>query len=215
MKRYILLTAAIALLIVNVQAQNFKETLQKTFVTFDTSFNMQTKIEQSNKLSMIAKKWNTEWVTHYYASYGKVILSYNERDEAKRDAYLDEAEKEKDEAVSILTKENDETYVLNAMIANARMAVNPMNRWQKYGKIFTDNLDKAKAANPDNPRIYYIQGTSKFYTPKAFGGGKKAAMPYFEKANGLFAKESDADITKPSWGKTANTYFFEQCKIED
>src|SRR5262249_32135954 len=118
-------------------------------------------------------------------------------------------------AVSILKKENDETYVLGAMIANARMAINPMQRWQKYGRIFSDNLESAKEMNPDNPRMYYLQGTSKFYTPKAFGGGKKAAQPYFEKAETLFAKEPGNDIAKPYWGKRTNTMFLTQCKQED
>src|SRR5690606_31425081 len=118
-------------------------------------------------------------------------------------------------AVSMLGKNNDETYVLSAMIANARMAVNPRSRWQKYGKIFEENLDKARELNADNPRIYYLQGTSKFFTPKMFGGGKKAALPYFEKADGLFAKESTDDIADPYWGKINNDYFLGMCHGED
>jgi hypothetical protein len=93
--------------------------------------------------------------------------------------------------------------------------VNPMLRYQKYGKIFNDDLEEAKEINPNNPRMYYLQGVSKFFTPKAFGGGKKNAQPYFEKAEGLFAKESSDDITKPYWGKYKNAYFLSQCKIED
>ena len=105
--------------------------------------------------------------------------------------------------------------MLAAMIANARMVVDPMQRWQKYGKLFSDNLASAKEVNPDNPRMYYLQGTSKFFTPKAFGGGKKSAMPYFEKADGLFAKQTSKDIPKPYWGKDKNSYFLAECKKED
>ncbi len=110
--------------------------------------------------------------SHYYVALSKTVLSYMEKDAAKRDAYLDEADKEKEDAVSILGKESDETYVLGAMIANARLAVDPMNRWQKYGQIFSADLESAKDLNPDNPRMYYLQGTSKYFTPKAYGGGK-------------------------------------------
>jgi hypothetical protein len=214
MKRTILLAAA-AFTIMSAQAQDFKAPLDKTFTAFDTTWAMDVKVEQSNKLALIAKKWGNEWVTHYYASYAKTQLSYQEKDAAKRDAYLDEAEKEKEEAISILKKENDETFVLGAMIANARMAVDPMQRWQKYGKVFSDNLESAKELNPDNPRMYYLTGVSKFFTPKAYGGGKKAAQPYFEKAEGLFAKEQTTDIGKPHWGKDKNTYFLTQCKTPD
>jgi len=214
MKKLILFFA-IAIAALQAQAQDFKPQLMKTFLAFDTTMQVNIKTEQSNKLSLICKKWNNEWITHYYLALSKTILSYMDKDNTKKDAYLDEAEKEHEEAVSILGKENDETYVLAAMIASARMSVDPQTRWQKYGAIFTENLQNAKEINPDNPRMYHLQGTSKFYTPKAYGGGKKAAQPYFEKAETLFAKEKDDDITKPFWGKRANNYFLEQCKTPD
>lgn len=210
-------TAALAITAFTTQAQDMKPVLEKTFLAFDTTMDMTVKVEQANKLALIAKKWDNEWASHYYVSYSKTQLSYMEKDAAKREAYLDEAEKEKEDAVAILKKENDETYVLAAMIANARMAIDPMNRWQKYGQLFSQNLESAKEANADNPRMYYLQGVSKFFTPKQFGGGKKAAMPYFEKAQGLFDKEQalNKDITNPHWGKDKTVYFVEQCKKED
>ena len=210
-----ILFAAIALSVLSATAQDFKAPLEKTFLAFDTTMDMTRKVEQSNKLALIAKKWDGEWSTHYYLAYSKAQLSYFEQDAAKRDAYLDEADKETGDAVSILKKDNDETHVLKAMIANARMAVDGMNRWQKYGKIFSDELESAKAINPDNPRMYYLKGTSSFFTPKQFGGGKKAALPYFEKANGLFAKDQGKDISQPHWGKDKTEYFIGLCKVED
>lgn len=209
------LTAAVVITAISTQAQDYKPMLEKTFTAFDTTWNQEAKVEQANKLGLIAKKWPDEWVTHYYLAYAKTQLSYMEKDATKRDAYLDEADKEKEEAVNLLKKENDETYVLEAMIANARMVVDPMQRWQKYGHLFSEGLENAKSVNPDNPRMYYLQGTSKFFTPKAYGGGKMAAMPYFEKADALFAKETTTDIGKPHWGKEKNTYFLAKCKEKD
>lgn len=213
MTRFILLVAAAAFTYVNVAKaqQDFKPALQKTFITFDTTSSIPGKIEQSNKLGLIAQKWKDNWETHYYNAYSKVMLSYMEEKAEKKDAYLDEAEKEMEEAVSILGKDNDETYVLHAFIANGRLAVNPMSRWQKYGKIFDENLAKAKEINPDNPRIYHLQGNSKFFTPKAFGGGPKNAKPYYEKAQALFEKQTEGDISKPTWGKYFNTQQLAQC----
>ncbi len=206
---------AMALATFTTQAQDFKTVLEKTFTAFDTTWNPASQIEQSNKLSLIAKKWDNEWVAHYYAAYSKAVLCYQEKDAAKKDAYLDEAEKELKDAVSILKKDNDETFVLAAMIANARMIVDPATRWAKYNAIFKEKLESAKDLNSDNPRMYYLQGTTKFHTPKAYGGGKKAAQPYFEKAQGLFTKEAGKDITMPHWGNNNNEYFLKQCKEGD
>ena len=215
MKKIILLTAIAAGTFISAQAQDYKAPLQKTFNTFDTTKDLAQKTELANKLTLIAKKWDKEWATHYYVAVSDAILSYIVKDADKKDAYLDDAEKEHDDAVSLLGKESDETYVLAAMIANGRLAVKPMDRYMKYGKIFSEILEKAKAINADNPRIYHLQAMSKYYTPKAFGGGPKAALPYFEKADVLYAKENDNDITKPYWGKGMNTYLLNECKSGD
>lgn len=94
MKKIILIASAL-ISFTSMQAQDFKATLEKTFLAFDTTWDLQKKVEQSNKLSLIAKKWPNEWAAHYYVAYSNAILSFLEKDENKRDAYLDEADKEK------------------------------------------------------------------------------------------------------------------------
>jgi hypothetical protein len=210
----IMLAGIMALSVMSASAQEFKDVLAKTFWEFDTTATLDAKVDLSNKLVRISKKWDNEWAGHYYVAFSKALLSYLETDPTKRDAYLDEADKEREETVSILKKETDETYVLGAMIANMRLAVDPMNRWSKYGKIFTDDLESAKDLNPDNPRMYHLRGISTYHTPKAYGGGAKAALPYFEKAATLYDKETDSDITKPSWGKRMNAFYLVKCRQE-
>lgn len=214
MTRYILLVATAALTYVQACGQDMNEALKKTFLAFDTTQDMTVKTAQGNKLALIAKKWNDQWAPHYYNAYAKTQLSFMMPVEEmeKKDAILDEAETELNEAITLLGKESDEIYVLKAMHAQARMAVDGRNRWQKYGKLFDDNLQKAKEMNESNPRIYYLKGTSIFFTPKMFGGGAKKALPYFEKAEPMFAKEETGDMSKPYWGATANQYFMMQCK---
>jgi hypothetical protein len=215
MTRFILLVAAAAFAYTSCQAQtDFKPALQKTFITFDTASTIPAKIEQSNKLSMIARKWPDAWETHYYNAYAKALLSYMEEKEEKRDAYLDEAEKEIETAKEQLKTENSETHVVEAVIANARLAVKPMSRWQKYGKIFDEHLEKAKELNKDNPRVYLVEGRSKFYTPAAFGGGAKKALPYFEKAQALYKNEKGGDMSQPYWGKEETDSRVKECKEE-
>jgi hypothetical protein len=211
-----LLVAAALLLAAPAFAQQTPQTaISSTMATFDTTWDATAKTAIGNKFDLIAKKWPAEWTTNYYAAYSKVQLSYNEKDPKRKDLLLDDADAYAGEAAKLIGKESDEIYVLRAMIANARMGVDPQNRWQQYGKTFEENLDKAKALNADNPRIYLLRGIAKFYTPKMFGGGKKAALPYFEKADPLFAKESKNDVAKPYWGSRTNGWFMAQAKGED
>ena len=96
MTRYILLVAAAALTYVQACAQDMNEALKKTFLAFDTTQDLAVKTAQSNKLALIAKKWNDEWAPHYYNAYAKTQMSFMmPADEMeKKDAILDEAEAE-------------------------------------------------------------------------------------------------------------------------
>ncbi|MBS1614728.1 MAG: hypothetical protein JST06_01265 [Bacteroidetes bacterium] len=216
MKKTILAAAAICLTLAAQAQPDYKAVLKSTFDAFDTTFvDMVAKQNLGNKLVLIAKKYNDQWAPQFYAAYSIVQLAYFEKDPTKKDALLDEAANYRDDAAHLLGKENSETEVMTAMIANARIGVDPRNRWQKYGKEFEAHLEKAKELNADNPRIYLEYGITKFYTPKMFGGGKKEALPYFEKAKALYAKENQNDIEKPYWGLTTMEYFLEKAKGTD
>lgn len=217
MKKTILAAAGSLIMAASANAQaDYKTVLKTTFDSFDTTFADQSaKASGANKLVLIAKKYNDKWAPQFYAAYSRIQLSYMEQDATKHDALLDEAENYLSDAVHLLGKENSETEVLAATIANSRIGVDPRNRWQKYGKLFEDHLDKAKEMNPDNPRIYLQRGISKYYTPKMFGGGKKAAMPYFEKAQTLYAKEEAGNIDQPYWGKSTLSYFLKMANGSD
>jgi hypothetical protein len=218
-KRYLLSFALMLGFSGSILAQDFKQTLGTTVKAFFDAKDQAGKVSQSNRLGLIAKKFNTEWTAGYYAALSKIMLNYEEPDATKKDAYLDEAEDYLAAATTLADKNDKNTqseiYAITAMLANARLGVDPQKRWQKYGKIFESNLEKAKEANPENPRIYFLKATSTFFTPKMFGGGPKKALPYFEKADGLFAKQSHDDITKPFWGKEANDEFMKQAKTQD
>lgn len=213
MTRFLLLIALSAFTFGDVAAQDMNAVLMKTFMAFDSTQDVAKKTAQANKLDLIVKKWNDEWAPHYYNAYAKAQMSFMlpADDIEKKDLMIDDAEAELEEAISKLGKENDETYVLKAMIAQARMAADGKNRWQKYGKLFEDNLRAAKDINEKNPRIYYMKGTATFFTPKTFGGGAKNALDYFVKAKPLFEMEAKGDMTDPFWGSYANDYFIDQC----
>jgi hypothetical protein len=191
---------------------DLKTVLLATFQQFDSTSDFRQKLLLAGRLSMIETKWENEWITHYYVAYSKAILSSLEKEDDKRDLYLDEADKERDIAVKLLGRENDETHVLAALIANWRIAISPMNRGMQYGKVFREHMTAAQSINPGNPRIYYLEGMAKYSMPKFVGGGKDVAMPLLAKADSLYARQTDQDIMKPYWGKQLNAYYLKSCK---
>jgi hypothetical protein len=207
------LIAIITVMVFNTgraQAQTLEETLNKAYQQFESSRDMGPMMAASSQFDRAANKWSNEFAANYYAAYSKAIISYIETDKKRKDLLLDEADKYLDKVKAIDDK-RDETYVLAALLANARLSVDGATRWKKYGDIFSKYLEQAKAINAENPRIYYLKGVSVFYTPTAFGGGKKRAKEYFEKAKPLFAKQDKSSILKPYWGEKQCEDYLKQC----
>jgi hypothetical protein len=194
-----------------MEAQTMEESLSKTYMQMDSIKSLSDMMSVSAQFDMIADKWSNEWSANYYAAYAKVIASFIVQDVKKKDLFLDAADKYLEKVMS-LGKENDETYVLAALITSARISVDGQNRGMQYGGIVSQYLDMAEKINPDNPRIFYLKGTSLFYQPAMYGGGKDKAKPYLEKAKELFSKESKTSVLKPFWGEKQNLDYLKQCE---
>jgi len=207
------LVPAFLLLSLMVHAQTFESALQDAYTKFEKSESPQDKLSAANRFDLIAAKYNDRWGAHYYNAYAKVVTSYLLEDEKQRDGLIDQAEAALNKAKA-LGSTGEEVLIMEAYIANARLAVKPMSRYKKYGDIFDAKLDQAAALNAANPRIYYLKGQSTYHTPRAFGGGAKNALPLFEKAAPLFDKEVKNDLNKPYWGQYRNSYYINACKEE-
>jgi hypothetical protein len=158
-------------------------------------------------------KYPGSWIPSYYISFCAVQASFVENEKASelKDSYIDLAENEW-VGVESLCEQKDIVHVMNALIANGRLGVDPDKRWQKYGKIFQAELDAAKAINKENPHINYLRGVALFYTPKFAGGGAKNALPLLESAKERFEKLTIRSAEVPYWGEMYNNYFISECK---
>jgi len=45
-----------------------------------------------------------------------------------------------------------------------------------------------------------------------FGGGKKNALEYLQKAEELYKSETETSVLKPHWGARRNAYYIGMCK---
>lgn len=192
--------------------QTFEESLSDALAKFESTDTLQYKLAAVNRIDLIRNKWNDRWEAYYYGAYAKLTVSYLLSDEKQRDGMIDQAEVDLNKAREFRKVADDELSVMDAYVANARIAVNGGSRWRKYGAIFDAKLEEAKKVNPNNPRIYLLKGQSLFHTPKAFGGGPKKALPYFEKAASYFASDSKDGLKKPHWGNASNEFFVQECK---
>jgi hypothetical protein len=159
-------------------------------------------ITTANNFERIALAENNKWLPYYYGSFLYVLAGYADSSKSQKDAYLDKSVELVNKADS-LEPGNSEVYTLRGMIAQARMQIDPMNRWKKYGPEADKNFKNAIAADSLNPRPEYLIGVGVFYTPEQFGGGAANAKPILEKSKQKYIQFVPADSLMPNWGKEA------------
>lgn len=160
-------------------------------------------VEVANQFERISRIEKTEWLPLYYLSYAYIMISYQETDNVKKDAYLDQAQQYLEKAMVIEPNES-ELHMLQGFLYPSRINIDPMNRGMSYMGKMNESLDKAIELNPDNPRVYFLRATMTFHMPEAYGGGASKALPLFKLADEKFRIFKPKNILSPNWGKEIN-----------
>lgn len=207
------LTVLLVIFSFNSFAQNSNEKFQtgvkKGLEMLTTAQSSTDFLKMSNYFERIAQAETKEWLPPYYAAYGNLLAGLMISEKAMQDQYFDKALIEIEQA-KVLSAENSEIYALKGYIQYMKMSIDPQARLSFMGASAT-SLGKAKALNPDNPRIYLINGQNTFYTPEAFGGGKAKAKPILENAVAKFAIFKPASEIAPMWGSERAKALLAQC----
>jgi len=155
--------------------------------------------EISTKLERLSTFGDKEWLVNYNLAFNNYRIStilYEKKEESQK--YL---ESSKEVIQKSIEGKDDfaDSHALLASILGMEIGFKPQ-LGMTNGMKSAQELEKAKKLSPSNPRVYMIEGTSKLYTPKMFGGGVDKALALFEKSAELFEKEKDRGIY-PDWGK--------------
>lgn len=213
MKKIIVFTMALfAITIVSAQSEKYLKAMQDNVSTLDAIHNVQGWTEVGNNFQRIADAEKTQWLPYYYVALSNVMAGYmqgavnSSPNAAVTDPLADKAEEALKKAEE-LTKENSEIFVVKKMIATLRMMADPQNRWQTYGPQATEALQRAKSLNPENPRVYLLEGQDKFYTPEQFGGSKSEAKNLFDQSVKKYESFKPESAIHPQWGLSQVKYF--------
>ncbi len=134
----------------------------------------------------------------YWQSYSHFFLSlfYTINQNKKQ------AEKTIDKGIDILENiknKTSEDYALLGNMQNFSTQFKGMMKVIFISKKVKENGNKAIELDSTNLRAYYVLGSNDFFTPKMFGGGKKAEE-LFKKAISL-PNQKIKNPYLPSWGK--------------
>ncbi|WP_282035562.1 tetratricopeptide repeat protein [Saccharicrinis aurantiacus] len=156
----------------------------------------------------VAETEKDKWIPLYYASYSLVRITYLIKDADVIDTYLDEAQTYVDKLLKS-NPEESEIHILQAIIYSMR--ITSMARGMKYSGLSNASIDRAEKLNPNNPRAYYCRGNNILHTPTAFGGGKKNALPLYQKAEKLYATWRSPEKFWPDWDIKHNKKMIQKC----
>lgn len=190
------------------QSNKFTEAMQKNLTLLDSAKTTEDLVAVSSAFERIGDAEKTQWLPYYYAGLALTTAGWmDQKIDKDKNAEQVKALCNKAEAIN----KNAEIFSLRNMAATQQMLVNPQERWQTYGTEAATALQQGMQVDPNNPRIYYLQGMSLFNTPEQFGGGKTKAKPVFEKAVALY-KAEQAKPLYPHWGQKQTEDALAKCQ---
>lgn len=182
------------------QEEQYHAAMKEALESMDQASVPEQYLECSGSFERIATAEKSKWLPYYYASHCLVMLSFNEANLEQKDLVLDRAQEMLDQALE-LEPEESELHVLQAFLYPGRIMIDPVNRGASYMEMTFLALETAKQLNPDNPRIYFLEGTYKMNIPPSMGGGAEAAKPILEEAIARFESFDNSIPFWPTWGE--------------
>ena len=208
MKQVLFALLLMAATTVHAQSDKYIAVMKKNLTLLDSAKTSQDFISVANAFERIGDAEKNQWLPYYYSGLALSSMGWadtkldKDANAAKINALCDKAES---------IEKNAEIYALRNMAATQQLLVDPQTRWQTYGQQASAALQEGMKLDPNNPRLYYLQGMSIFGTPEAFGGGKAKAKPLFEKAVALF-KTFQLKPLYPNWGEKQAIDMLAKCQ---
>ena len=211
-KGMIILVASLMTATVFAQSEKYTKAMEALVPAVDTTHSMEGLADLANSFERIASAEKTQWLPFYYSALCNINMAnmyFQMQQTDKIDPLMDKAEPMLKKAEE-LEKNNAEIFCLKKMFNTGRMMVDPMNRFMTYGPVAAEALETAKKLNPENPRVYLLEGIDKFYTPEEYGGSKTEGKKLFEEAQKKFETFKPASSIHPAWGMGQVKYFLTQ-----
>jgi tetratricopeptide (TPR) repeat protein len=157
-----------------------------------------------------------QWLVNYYMGMVDMLISYQMAEKKDNDA----VKKYTESSIDMLNKVSDlkddfaEAYILKYAVISNRWMYEP-NKMNDIIAAQTEAKNLASKYDPDNPRLYLVEGINTYYTPEMFGGGVDKAQPLLEKSYELYKTYKPVDETYPNWGKDQVCGYLALCCIKN
>ncbi len=203
MKKLVFILVMLLISGVSFADEAYQKVMKQAIDKLFQSQTIQELVDVANQFERISTMEKREWLPLYYASFLYIMISFKETDNARKDQYLDQAQKYLNQAMSIEPNES-ELFMLQGFLYPSRINIDPVNRGMALMGQMNAALDKALELNPDNPRVYHLRATMTANMPETFGGGVAKTLPFYQKAAEKFELFKPKSEIHPNWGKDIN-----------
>lgn len=189
----------------------YQETMNKNIQIVYTGKTIAELQPAVNTFERIGAAEKTKWEPFYYAAFGYSMMSTQETDNAKKDAYLDQAMTAVNQAKGIAPNES-EVVALEGFVYMLRVSIDPATRGAQYAPLSMKIFETAIALNPENPRALAMKAQMQFGTAQFFGSPTTDACATNAKALEKFGTYRSDNPLAPVWGKSMADGLVERCK---
>ena len=112
----------------------------------------------------------------------------------------------------LISKENPEILVLQAMLHTAYVAFDGMTYGMKLSPKITELYSQAKQIDPTNPRVVFSKAEWDMGSAQFFGKDTAPFCKDIGSALELFANFKPESQFYPNWGKDRAEQIFKNCK---
>lgn len=199
--------------LLNCRAQNqYQSSMQDAQHKLDKAKTEADFNKTAELFANIANKESDKWLPYYYAGLSKTLGAITLKNK-NADALCNEADAFIKKADSLNPNES-EIFVLKSLNYSARLNVNPKARAMKYNKLINQANETALKLNSKNPRAHLQKAQAIYYSPEAFGGGAKKALPFYEATIEKFNSSKPTNTLMPDWGKDIAEKMINECKTK-
>ena len=212
MKKMILALMLLSSIMTYAQSDKYTTAMQTNLDMFDSAKTTADFQGVAAAFERIGDAEKTQWLPYYYAGLALTMPGWTDT-KLDKDANAERIKTLCDKADGLAKDNADKAEILAVknMAATQQMLVDPQSRWSSYGQEGAGYLSKAKQLNPNNPRLYYLEGAGIFGTPEQFGGGKTKAKPVLQKAVELYKADQPKPLY-PRWGLKQAEDMLAQCQ---
>lgn len=167
--------------------------------------------EASGVFERIASVEKTNWLPSYYLAMVNTTEAFKPENRDNAAALLEKAQKAVDEA-TLISPNNAEIMVLQAMVYTAWIVQDPMTYGMKYSNKAMEQYFKAQAIAPNNPRVVFCKAEFEIGGAQWSGVDTKPLCAQVEKSIELFATFKPESPFHPNWGLDRAKQTLENCK---